>query len=136
MAYVFLIEDTFFYLLMSEWSKHCLALKRAVARYGGGITQFHWFIFNYLPFVTSGCNFFSCAGEFQQINEVVVLSVVYYYQECLITKQNSLIDLPKLVKCCIASAIFFGTTNKGGRLGQFCKWCKLHLSDRFPINLR
>jgi len=64
----------------------------------------------------------SCAGEFRQINEVVVLSVVYYYSECLITKWNSLIDLHKLVKCCIASSIFF-LTKKGG-LGQFCKWCK------------
>ena len=134
MAYVFLIEDTFFYLLMSEWSKHCLALKSAVARYGGGITQFHWFIFNYLPFVTSGCNFFSCAGEFQQINEVVVLSVVYYYQECLITKQNSLIDLPKLVKCCIASWIFFDK-KKWGNSVNFANDVNnfiLHMSGCFP----
>ena len=45
--HVFLIENTFFYLLMSEWSKYCLAL-------------------------------FFLMLEFQQINKVVPLSVVYY----------------------------------------------------------
>ena len=76
--HVFLIENTFFYLLMSEWSKHCLALTSAVTRFGGGTTQFHWIFFqlHVPPLCDFRLSFFSCAGEFQQINEVVVLSVV------------------------------------------------------------
>lgn len=102
---------------MSEWSKHWLVLTSTVARFGGGTT---------------------CAGEFQQTNGVVGLSVAYYYSECLITREKKYNRSAQTCKMLYCIFIYFflqkrrDSVNFANDVNNFV----LHLSGCFHINLR